>query len=466
MSEYHEFLEAKAHLTRESGFEATWLPDFLFDFQRSLTASAIRRGRCAIFADCGLGKTAMQLVYAENVRRHTGKRVLIATPLAVSHQTVQEGEKFGVEVCRSHDGRPAGAITVTNYERIHLFDPNEYVGVVCDESSILKNFEGRRRAAVTRFLRKIPYRLLCTATAAPNDYIELGTSAEALGVMGHVDMLGRFFKNDQNTIKPMAYRNRGTDFNSAYERTKWRLKDHAEIPFWRWVSSWSWALRKPSDLGFPDEGFALPDLIERQTVVEHDKALAGELFPRAAVTLREQREERRLTLEERCQMVAEIVNRESAEPFVVWCHLNDEGALLAKLIPDAVEVSGADSEDEKEAAFLAFGRGEIRVLVTKPRIGALGLNWQHCARMTFFPSHSFEQYYQGVRRCWRFGQTRPVTVDVITTKGEERVLANLQRKARAAEVMFAKIVEQMNDPLVHRKTNPFQKSMEVPSWLS
>lgn len=455
--DYAAFLYRKSQLGKGDGFAPVWMPNFLFPFQTALVEWAVRRGRAAVFADCGLGKTPMQLVWAENVVRHTNKPVLIVTPLAVSAQTLREAEKFGIEAHRSVDGHIAGKITVTNYERLHHFIADDFAGVVCDESSILKNFDGVRKALVTEFLRMRPYRLLCTATAAPNDYIELGTTAEALGEMGYMDMLTRFFKNDQNTIKAMVFQNRSS------EGAKWRFKHHAEQPFWRWVCSWARALRRPSDLGFDNAQFVLPPLIERETIIRHTEKLPGELFVKAAVGLQEQRAERRLTIDRRCEEVAQRVQH--ADPVVVWCHLNDEGDLLERLIPDAVQVSGADSDERKEELFLAFTHGQARVMVIKPKIGAYGLNWQHCAHETFFPSHSFEQYYQGVRRCWRFGQSRPVIVDVITTAGELNVLKNLQRKATAADHMFSQLVEHMNDSLNINRSEIFATVEEVPAWL-
>jgi hypothetical protein len=460
---YDEFLTAKTHLGDDGGFDPVYQADFLFDFQQSLVEWAVRKGRGAIFADCGLGKTPMQLAWAENVARKSNGRVLIVTPLAVSHQTVREGEKFGVEVVRCSDGKPTSKISTTNYERLHLFDADDFAGVVCDESSILKSFDGKRRAEVTEFLRMRPYRLLCTATAAPNDYIELGTSSEALGNLGHMDMLTRYFKNDQNTIRPTLYRHRGVDFSRLEEGAKWRFKRHAETPFWRWVCSWARAMRRPSDLGFDDSNFVLPPLIERETVIGASRPLEGELFVRSAVGLREQREERRATLTERCEAVAEKLS--DAESGIAWCHLNDEGDALERCIDGSIQVSGKDSDDEKEEKLLAFSRGDARVLVTKPKIASYGLNLQHCSRMTFFPSHSYEQYYQGVRRCWRFGQKSPVTVDVITTEGELGVLRNLQRKAEAADKMFAALVGFMNDALQLDSINPFVNAEELPNWL-
>ncbi len=275
MSSYEEFLQRKTQWGGDDGFEPLWIPDFLFDFQKDLTSWAIRKGRCALFEDCGLGKTPQLLVWAQNVVQHTNRRVLIVTPLAVSHQTIREGEKFGIAVHRSDNGKPAGKITVTNYERLHLFDEEDYVGVVCDESSILKNFDGSRRKIITEFLRKKKYRLLCTATAAPNDYIELGTTSEALGELGYMDMLTRFFKNEQNTISPARQW-----MTTGGQAPKWRFKHHAQRPFWQWVCSWARAIRRPSDLGYDDGKFILPELTEKQTIIENTDPLPGELFAR------------------------------------------------------------------------------------------------------------------------------------------------------------------------------------------
>lgn len=459
--EYEEFIDQKTHHGADSGFEPLWMPDALFDFQRSLTEWAIRKGRAAIFADCGLGKTLMQLVWAENVVRHTNTKVLILTPLAVSFQTVSEAAKFGIEATRSSGEHVEGSrIVVTNYERLHHFDPTEFSGVVCDESSILKSFEGATRKQITEFMRRMPYRLLCTATAAPNDITEIGTSSEALGYMGHTDMLSRFFKSDSDSIRPFAFGLRG-QFNQG---SRWRLKGHAEVPFWRWMCSWARAIRKPSDLGFDDRKFILPAITENEIMVSTDKPAEGMLFTLPAIGLAEQRAERKRTIDERCETAAGLVLN-SNEPALVWCHLNVEGDKLERLIPGCVQVSGKDSDEAKEQAFTAFVKGDVRVLVTKPSIGAWGLNFQHCAHMTTFPSHSFEQYYQSVRRCWRFGQTRPVRVDVITSEGEKGVVENLKRKSDMADRLFANLVREMHNGINVVEKREFTASTAVPAWL-
>jgi hypothetical protein len=457
LDDYRAFLARKRQYDGDSGFDAT-PPAFLYDFQAELVRWALRRGRAAIFADCGMGKSPMQLAWADAVVRHTNRSVLIATPLAVGHQLVREAEKFGIEAVRVQDGSARGGarIIVTNYERVDRFVAADFAGMVCDESSILKNADGVRRRIVTEFLRTLPFRLLCTATAAPNDYVELGTSSEALGELGHVDMLGRFFRNEQHGKVKMRRNHDGA---------KWRLRPYAEEAFWRWVCSWARALRRPSDLGFDDARYALPPLIEDTHIVSARTRPDGWLFDRAAIGLQEEREERRRTIAERCERVAELVD--DGEQALVWCDLNDEAAQLVKLIPDAEQVRGADSDEAKEEKLIAFADGALRVLVTKPKIGAWGLNLQRCAHVTFFPSHSYEQYYQGVRRCWRFGQTRPVRVDLIATEGQQATLKNLARKAAQADALFAALVAHMRDALHLDRVEPYGAARtEIPSWLS
>ena len=459
MTNYREFIARKSQSTNDTGFDPVWMPDFLFDFQKALVEWSLRKGKAAIFADCGLGKTPMQLVWAENVVRRTAGRVLILTPLAVSAQTVQEGAKFGVEVKRSKGVVDGPGVYVTNYEQLHHFSDTDFQGVVCDESGILKSFDGTTRKAITHFMRNTPHRLLCTATAAPNDYVELGTSAEALGHLGFMDMLSRFFKNARNNASlGRAWSSQGGG------GPQWRFRGHAEKPFWRWVCSWARAVRKPSDIGYDDGAFKLPDIVEREHLVRAAKPRNGMLFTMPAVGLQEEREERRITMRERCEMAASLIGP-TGRPAVAWCHLNPEGDLLTKLIPGAVQVSGRDSDDDKEEKFTAFASGQTRVLVTKPIIGAWGLNWQHCAHMTTFTGHSFEQYYQSVRRFWRFGQKSAVTVDHVLSEGESRVLANLQRKAQQADAMFAEMTSNINDELAIARARKFEKEEEVPAWL-
>lgn len=453
-SPYDSFLGQKLHEGAKHGFEPTFLPSQLFDFQQAMVHYAVTHGRSALFEDCGLGKTAQFLTWGQNVVEHTNRPVLCLTPLAVSGQTIREAEKFGIEAHRSSDGSLPGKLIVTNYERLGHFKPSDFTGVICDESSILKSFDGARKAEITEFMKKVPYRLLATATAAPNDYIELGTSSEALGHMGYMDMLNRFFKNDLNNSATRRHYG---------EAPKWRFKGYAELPFWRWVCSWSRALRKPSDLGFDDGRFILPQLIERAHLVQANTLADGMLFALPAMTLPEQREEKKRTVQERCEKVAQLVSH--GKPALVWAQLNEEADLLERLIPGAVQIAGKHSDEVKEQRFMDFADGKIRVLVTKPKIGALGLNFQHCAHITYFPSHSFEQYYQAVRRCWRFGQTQPVTVDVIHTEGESRVMENLQRKAEQATQMFGNLVAEMNNAIRINTRMSTNQAMEIPKWL-
>ena len=452
---YADFLGGKAQLSNRHGFTPSWLPGFLFDFQRDLVEWAVERGRAAIFADCGLGKTPMQLVWAQNVVERTSQRVLILTPLSVSAQTVREGEKFGIDCMRSHNGAlPKSQIVITNYEQLHRFNSADFGACICDESSILKNSAGATRKLVTEFMRRMPYRLLCTATAAPNDHIELGTSSEALGEMGNADMLSRFFVRDKAFYRQEHRGGQG-----------WRLRHYAERDFWRWVCSWARAVRSPSDMGYEDGPFVLPPLNTTEHVVKASHPRNGMLFDLPAITLDEQREERRRTIEERCSMAAAIANG-SDSPVVCWCYLNDEGDTLTKMIGDATQVAGRDSDEEKEEKLSAFVDGDIRVLVTKPTIAGFGLNWQHCARQTFFPSHSFEQWYQAVRRSWRFGQKNTVQVDIITSEGERGVLDNLKRKAADGAIMFQRLVRLMHDELVVETDRTKTPTTGVSQWLS
>lgn len=454
--DYATFLARKSQLGGEHGFEPLWMPDFLFDFQKSLVEWAVRKGRAAIFADCGLGKTPMQLVWAENVVRKTGGKVLIVAPLAVSAQTQREAVKFGMEIHVSRDGSLGPQITVTNYERLHYFNHADFIGAVADESSAIKAFNGKRRKQVVRFFSKLPYRLLCTATPSPNDFIELGTNSEALGVMTQSDMLGYFFRENENR--------RHTVFTDEKHQLAWVFKPHSEQPFWRWVASWSRALQKPSDLGFDDDRFVLPPLNVHHQVVDIPFIPRGELFPRPAISLREQREERQRTIPERCEKVASLVDHD--RPAIVWCHYNAEGDYLEKLIPGSVQISGRHDIDQKESMLEDFAFGRVRVLVTKPKIGCWGLNLQHCGDMTFFPTHSYEGFYQGVRRCWRFGREGPVNVDIIASQGESRVIAGLEAKQEQATRMFASLVRHMNDALAMRTQDGHDQKVVLPGWLN
>jgi hypothetical protein len=420
----------------------------------------------------------MQLTWAENVARHTGRPVLILTPLAVAAQTIREGEKFGIKCHRSSDGSVPGRIVITNYDKLHLFNSADFGAVVCDESSILKSFNGSTRKAITRFMTKMPYRLLCTATAAPNDYTELGNSSEALGELSYSDMLRRFFaqlddkgqkreERLQQSAEAMINANanyyKKLAFRVSQTIGQWRLKHHARDHFWRWVASWARACRMPSDLGFANDGFLLPSLVERDHIISPSSPPEGMLFSVPAFGLAEEREERKRTIQERCEFAAQLVNH--GQPAVIWCHTNAEGDLLEQLIPDAAQVAGRTPDDLKVELYEAFGDGRQRVLVIKPKIGAWGLNWQHCAHVVTFASHSYEQHYQSVRRCWRFGQKHPVIVDVIATDGEARVLTNMRSKAERASAMFEELVAQMNNATKIERSNLYTTTPALPKWL-
>lgn len=451
---YAEFLTQKTKHRKSEGFNPTFIPDFLFDFQKYMVEWAVQNGRAALFEDCGLGKTVQQLVWAENVVRHTNKPVLLVTPLAVGQQTVEEAEKFGIDAVRNRHGDAIESknIHVTNYEQVSKIDPSGYGGIVCDESSAIKSFKSERKEVITEFCKNVSYRLLCTATAAPNDYWELGTSSEALGFMGFRDMITCFFK--QETAKEFR----------GWGRTKYRFKGHAEEPFWRWVCGWSRSCKRPSDIGFDDEGFELPNLSQFEHVVETAKARDGMLFAMAATNLNEQRQERRNSIEERCQKAADLAHDHDGHS-VLWCELNDEGDMLERYVDDAVQVKGSDKDGDKEEKLIAFSRGEIKRLITKPKIGAWGLNWQHCNNVITFPSHSFESHYQAVRRCWRFGQTKPVNVHLIVNEGEVGVIKNLERKTKQSQLMFESLVKHMHDAIQIDDCLTFEKKEIVPAWL-
>lgn len=443
METYQDFIAKRERISLRKGFEPIWMPEFLYDFQTHLVEWALRMGRSALFEDCGLGKSPQSLVWSENVLRKTNRPVLIVAPLAVSHQFVREGKKFDIEVHRSKDGTVRKGINTTNYERLSKFDPNDFSGIVCDESSILKNMDGKIRKQATDFCRKVDYCLLCTATPSPNDYMELGTSSEALGVMDYHKMLGVFFTNTGKTTQ------------------QWELKGHARRRFWKWLVTWSRAVRRPSDLGFDDDGFILPKLnIVQHTVETKDRV---GFLPKVANTLNEQRDERRKTLRSRCEKVAEIIPEN--RPFIAWCHLDTEGDLLEKIIDDSVQVAGRDSDEVKEERLRAFSEGQIRILVTKPSIAGFGLNWQHCSDVSFFPSHSHESFYQAIRRCYRFGQKREVVCSIITSQGESRVVSNMKRKEKQAIEMYEGIIRNMGSVIKEQPSNGRVKSMELPKWI-
>ena len=400
----------------------------LFDFQRAIVAWAVRRGRSAIFADTGLGKTLMQLSWADEVARHNDGAVLILAPLAVSEQTIEQGRTFGIDVQRIPAGGTAGAtgVWITNYERMDSIDFASLTGVVLDESSILKSHDGKTRTALIDACQGIPYRLSCTATPSPNDFMELGNQCEFLGVMSRTEMLATYFVNDTGDT--------GT----------WRLKGWGASRFWEWMGTWSVVLRNPSDIGFDGSRYALPEPVYTEHVVDTEQS--GDLFARPAMTMTERRKAQRDSIDARCRALADVVNSDSGEPWLIWCHLNDEAELLQSLIPGSVNVQGSDKPEVKAGRMMDFSHGNLRVLISKPSICGFGMNWQHCARMAFVGlNDSFEQFYQAVRRCHRFGQTRQVHVHIFTAENEGQILANIKRKELAHHEMSANMIEHMRD---------------------
>lgn len=424
--EYQEFLSKKITIDKPTGLnEVTEINPMLFEFQRDIVRWALRRGRAAIFADCGLGKTPMQLEWAN----HIPGRVLILAPLAVNRQTVREGEKFGVPVQYVRDQDEVtddDKIVITNYEMLDHFDPAAFNGVVLDESSILKSYSGKVRTAIIDAFHETPFKLCCTATPAPNDYMELGNHAEFLRVMTRAEMLAMFFVHDGG------------------ETQKWRLKGHAQSKFWEWLCSWSVMVRKPSDLGYEDDGFVLPPIKFHEVVVKAGASI-DTLFPMPAQTLEERRKARQGSIPERAEAAAGLVNG-SQDAWLFWCNLNKESETLTKLLPGAVEVKGSDDRDVKESRMLGFASGDHRCLVTKPRIAGFGMNWQHCSNVVFFGlSDSYEEFYQATRRCWRSGQKSPVDVYIVTSELEGAVVANIKRKEQDAQKMAENMVHHMAD---------------------
>lgn len=427
---YGDFLKQKAVSDVYAGFNAHTLNPNLFDFQLAIVQWALKKGRAAVFADTGLGKTLTQLSWADAVTKETGGKVLIVAPLCIAQQTVEEGAKFGIDVeYRRHQSEVTDCpITITNYEMLCHFDESEFIGVVLDESSILKGEDSKTRMAVIRKFVDTPYRLSCTATPSPNDYMELGNQAEFLGVMKHVEMLAMFFTHD------------GSD------TSKWRLKGHGKTKFWEWLATWAVFIRNPSDLGFDGDRYILPPMHVLEYTVDVPFYLPGESLPTPrANTLTERRMAKKQSIRERCELLAALVNM-SDEPWVVWCNLNDESAMLAALIPDAVEVYGSLSATHKETRLLKFSHSEARVIISKPSICGFGLNWQHCRNVAFVGlDDSYEKYYQAIRRCYRFGQTAEVYVHVVCASAEGAVKENLMRKQAQADVMADEMVSHMRE---------------------
>lgn len=455
--DYNEFIASKRHSIGDFGFDPTWLPDCAFDFQRHIITKATRKGRVGIFADTGLGKTLMQVSIAQNIIRHTNKRVLILTPLAVAFQFIDEANRLGIDdIGHSKDGTLHHKIVVCNYERLHLLNPDDFVCVMLDESSILKNFAGKIRDQIVAFIKRVPYRFLSTATPSPNDFIELGNSSEALGYMGYMDMLTKFFKSNQNSV----------DSNNRNIGEKFYLKPHAERDFFAWINQWSFMVKKPSDLGFSDEGYDLPALHVNKHIVRNEKTWViddqAALFAMPAKSMTEVREEQKLTVAERCEKAVSLA---SGKTSVYWCNLNEESALLADLDSDAVEIIGGMSIDQKEEILVSFARGEIKRLITKAKMTSMGLNWQHCNHTVFFPTWSYEQYYQAIRRFWRFGQRSEVTCDMVVSEGQERVMEALEQKTNKAIDLYANLVANANQDFSF-KPREFTQTGKLPSFLS
>ncbi len=428
ISAYRELIKAKMIAAKPAGFTPSPLRYSLFPFQKDVVTWACRKGRAALFEDCGLGKTRQQLAWADQVVMYTGKRVLVLAPLAVAEQTIEEGERIGVQV--QHCREPSditGNIIITNYERSERFLECEWGGIVLDESSIIKSHDGHYRSLLIAAAQAIPYRLACTATPAPNDHMELGNHAEFLGVMTRTEMLATFFVHDMATTQ------------------EWRLKGHAVADFWRWVASWAVMIRTPSDIGHSDDGFILPELRMVEHVIPSNVVKDGNIFAMAANGLQEQREAKRQTMDQRIAKVAELTDSDP-DQWLIWCEMNDEGDGLETAIHDAVQVAGSDDEEDKTSRMMGFSHGLHRTLISKTKIAGFGMNWQNCHNVAFVgATNSYEGFYQSVRRCWRFGQKHPVTVHIVSTDLDANVIENLKRKQNDAALMAAEMVKHMSD---------------------
>lgn len=449
---YEEFIANKSIAVMSTGIKVdkSELNPMLFEFQKDIVRWALGKGKAAIFADCGDGKTAMQLEWAEQIRKRTGGKVIVIAPLAVSQQTEREGQKFGIKVniCENMQDVTENAVNITNYEKLQKFNADEFIAVVLDESSIIKSYSGKIRNQIIEMFFKIPYKLACTATPAPNDYMELGNHSEFLGVMTRAEMLAMYFVHDGG------------------ETSKWRLKGHAKELFWRWLASWCVVLDDPKKLGYEIDGYDLPKLNIHTVVVDSSVAI------NVTLSLNERRQARRDSLDLRCKKAAELVNN-SGDNWLVWCDLNDEANLANKLIKGSVNVQGSDSDTYKAKNMLDFASGDLKCLITKPKIAGYGMNWQKCHKMIFLGlSDSFEAFYQAVRRCWRFGQTENVDVYVIISYCEGAVLDNVQRKQEEAEKMKQNLIELTKDitrrelTATTRITSEYQPhiTMILPKW--
>jgi SNF2 family DNA or RNA helicase len=453
--EYLQFIESKKHSSINYGIEPIEMSSKMFDYQKKVCEYAIKKGRCAVFLDTGLGKTIIELTVAKNYYLSTKKPVLIITPLAVAFQFIKEADKFGInDISYSKDGRYKTSIVVCNYERLDKFNSDHFDCVILDESSILKNFDGATKSMITSFMKKVKYRFLFTATPSPNDFIELGTSSEALGYMGYTDMLGKFFSNNEKNIK-------ATDKIG----NKFYLKPHAKDNFFKWVSSWSISMRRPSDLGYSDDRHILPNLILNHHNVRNDEqwVVNGQvmMFAMIAQRLTEVRQEQKMTIDNRCQKAVDLAK--DKDYTVYWCNFNEEGRILGELDKSAIEISGSMSLDKKEGILLDFANGNITKLITKAKITAFGLNWQHCAHTVYFPTFSYEQYYQAIRRFYRFGQERNVIVDLVYSEGQKRVIDSLIQKTKKADELFTKLNSTLNSTYT-TELREFNQQIQKPKW--
>ena len=453
--EYLEFLERKKHSLGEYGFKPIFIPEMAFDFQSHVIEKAMIRGRNANFLDTGLGKTLIQLSLAYNIVLKTNKPVLILTPLAVAFQFILEAEKIGIDdIEYSKDGRFTKKIVICNYERLHYFDSKDFEGVICDESSILKNFDGKIKDNVTSFVKKIPYRFLSTATPSPNDFIELGTSSEALGYMGYMDMLTKFFKNNQNDTG-----GRNNIGNKFY------LKPHAEKDFFSWVNQWSIMVKMPSDIGFSNERYNLPKLITNTHEVKNQSFISFDgqigMFVPIAKSMTEVRHEQNQTEKQRCEKAVELAKNKVS---VYWCNTNNESKLLREMDSNAVEIIGSQSIEKKEEILIAFANKQIDRIITKAKMTSFGLNWQHCNHTVFFPTWSYEQYYQAIRRFWRFGQKNDVVIDMVISDGQKRVIDALQQKTRKAIELHENLTRNVNGSFKDIRKE-FNKELIKPKFL-
>jgi hypothetical protein len=456
MNDYLKFIEAKKHSIGNSGFEPNYLPEIAFDFQRFIIEKAVKKGRIAVFADTGLGKTLIQLSIAKNIVNHTNKKVLILTPLAVGFQFVQEAIKLGIEdVYQTIKGEIKGKIIICNYERLHYLNSNDFVGCILDESSILKNFDGKIKNQINSFIKKIQYRYLSTATPSPNDFIELGTSSEALGYMGYMDMLTKFFNNNQNSV----------DSNNRNIGEKFYLKPHAEKDFFAWVNQWSIMVKMPSDIGFSNDRYNLPELIVNKHIVKNQSTIdvngQVQMFNIVAKNFHEIKHEEKSTINERCNKAYNLAKDKTS---VYWVNRNDESNILKNLDNEAVEIIGSQSIEKKEDILINFAQGNIKRIITKAKMTGMGLNWQHCNHTVFFPTWSYEQYYQSIRRFWRFGQTKEVTVDMVISDGQTRVIQALQQKTEKSIELYKNLTKAVNSSFVNN-VKEFNKTIIKPKFI-